>query len=272
MIPGRIFLGGILMRHCLALLFVLLASLVVSLVASSPVAALTFDIETELAGRFLSDGSAENDPSFQNYFVGHTAMAGDPFPYVEQRNFFIFDLPVTGEVIVSATLTLHLAPGSLFTDEAPGVPEIYELTSVPFPAIEVADVTNTPGENLPIYDSLGMSTPYASVPVLPADIPPGVPGDPNVDLVIPLSGLAVDDMNFAGAGLFSMGGRMGTHSFDSPAELDEIMFAFTDVEPTGFSLVPKPVLTIVTVPIPEPGTAVLLGLGLAGLAKRSRRG
>ncbi len=225
-------------------------------------------IDADLTGRFLDDGTAENDPTFQNYCIAHTALVGDPFPYVEQRNFFIFDLPVITDIIVSATLTLTLVPGSLFTDELPGVPEIYEPTSMPFARIEVADMTNTAGENMMIFASLGFATPYASVPVLPADIAPGVSGDPNTDLTFGLSPDALFDLNSAGAGLFAMGGRLGTHSFDDPGELDEILFGFTDVDPTGFSLVPKPVLTLETIPIPEPGTVVLLAVGLVGLSFR----
>lgn len=233
--------------------------------------AATITIDAELTGRFLSDGTAENDPSFQNYFVGHTALSGSPFPYVEQRNFFIFDIPVITEVIVSATLTLTLVPSGFISDELPGVPEIYELTSIPFLATDVADITNTSTENMMIFDTLGFATPYASVALLPGDIPPGVPGDPTTDLVLELSSFAVADLMGAGSGLFAMGGVMLTHSFDSPGELDEIMFGFTDVTPTGFSLVPKPVLTIETIPVPEPGTAVLLGFGLTWLARRRDR-
>jgi hypothetical protein len=65
-----------------------------------------------------------------------------------------------------------------------------------------------------------------------------------------------------------MGGRLGTHSLNDPGELDEILFGFTDVDPTGFSLVPKPVLTLETIPIPEPGTVILLAVGLVGLSFR----
>ena len=272
------------MRHLLQFLLVAILTL-----ASVAHAATVVEIESTQVGGFYDDGTADNDPVFQNYFVGHTSLAGTLFP--ERRNFFIFDLSAPSLAslpgpILSAVLLLPASPaGYISMDPA----EDYRLTGTPFDPMIIGDPMATPMVKSDIFDSLGsdMAPDYAEFTVDEDSFP--LLGEPAGEFVIPLSPAAVFDLNMSIGSLFAMGGRMTTHDFD---ELDEIIFAFSDViSPITGSLVDKPILSLTVedgtgppppppppppAPIPEPSTYLVFGglalcFGAAGWWRKRRK-
>ena len=198
---------------------------------------------------FFADGSLDNVPSFQNYFVGRGTVGGVTLS--ERRNFFIFELPelLEGETVVEATFSLylptHVSIPANFTD---GV-EIFLVTSSVFPADAIIDpeAAMVPPEE--IFATFGEDTFYGDFPVFHEDPPTG---DFPLETLIPLSPEAVEDIGAASGGLFVITGRMATYD-PEPAALDEAMYTLSDliVEgiPTGL---PMPFLSITT-------TTLLLG-------------
>ncbi|MBC7834301.1 MAG: hypothetical protein H7Y88_04270 [Phycisphaerales bacterium] len=216
------------------------------------------------SGNYAADGIGNiNSLGFQNYFVGYSS----PSAVAERRNFFIFPTaafePLT---ILSAELVLylpHFAPG-MTTDPgdgyiSPDPSEAYRLSATPFSAAEVGDPTNSPGESIPIWASLGTGPLAGAIEVFPTDM--------GTYLHIPLTALAVIGLNGAGPGSIVMGGRLTSLDPSRPMVLDELVFAFTDMPGSGMFTPPTLLLEVV----PAPAASLPLLCGAAALTARRRR-
>lgn len=229
----------------------------------------------------------DNDPTFQNYFMGRSTIGG--FTTSERRVFFLFDtaglaasIPA-GESITDVTISLELVPGGTsvlanFT----GDEEVVAFTSTSFTPGEILDPV---GAGIPledIWDTFGSSTPYGEFTIFG----PGSP-TPTTDgtKVISLGGAIPDLVDAVSTGgIFIVTAKLLTFdpgpigaSAPPPVDPYEYVFGLTDVVSPGGSLVPAPELTITTsasvpTPIPEPSSLVLASIGLmTGAAVRTRR-
>jgi hypothetical protein len=258
------------------------------LCAPPPSAGLELELVALQSGGFYADGSADNSPSFQNYFVGYGTSPGLPRT-PERRSFFVFELPPLpdGMFIGAATLTLRLPFGGLVFGAGPGVPGVDDiepdaeegfalgLLVVPLPVL--LSPALTPPEALGVFeliDALPLAAPMIFSPgmVLPD---PGDGGPPLVPIVLDDAGLAA--LHGAAGASIAFGGWMPSWSEDlrlSPSppplylESSELIFGFTDVH-----LMPllAPVLTLSLVAVPEPRALLLALAGVALLGWRARR-
>lgn len=240
----------------------------IGLLASSPIAlGDELVIDAYLTGGYQASGAFANSPAFQNYRVGHSPITTDP----ERRNFFLFDLSAYPALppgtITAASLKLYVpffAPGVTIDPGdgyiSPDPFEVYRLSATPFAADEIADPTNSVGEALAIYSTLGTGPLAGEVAISPAD--KGTFAD------IPLTPGAVMAINtFMGSGKIAMGGRVTTLSFIPP---DELLFGFTDL--IGPHMSGKtPHLSLTVVPGPS-GAALLAGASLVVVRRRRMPG
>lgn len=254
-------------------------------------------------------GKPTTAPTFANYHAGLSSgysPTGAPFPDKEVRNFFIFDWteivfalggPPPGEII-GATLHLYNPgdgvgdPGSDGMDGyvSPDASEDYLLSDIgaKTPA-EVMDHYDHPfggpysgtdesGDAMMVFDELASGPTFATVTMSSAD------DGTYVDLV--LSAIGIDYLNIdladfgsGGDDFVGFGGKVTTitpgqeEPGDTMAPIDdpdEEVFGFT--HPNGEGLpdtsATPPSLTLVFAP--EPGTGLLLGLGLALVGARRR--
>ncbi len=222
-------------------------------------------LEVKQTGGFYAGAAApDNDPAFQNYFVGYgTSPGGMRTP--ERRSFFWFDLSGVGGEIHSATLHLKLIFGGLVFGKGPGDPmagpvpsdpmETFQVGATPVPAGLVASPFLTPPMIAAVFDS------FDSMPIAPPlDFVMG--GMPPEDISISLDGTGLTLLEGAAGGDVVLTGWMPTWSFDGRMvgmppmffEGSELIFGFTDVH-AGFT---KPTLTIDFTPIPEASAALLL--------------
>jgi len=197
-----------------------------------------------------------------NYLVGDNG--GDLF-----RNFFVFDLSgldLTGQVVTGATLELtRFAASSI-------VPDFvfqYGLFDVDLAATSratlLADhalVMGTNAEGLAIYADLGSGASYGGLAVDP-DV-----GSSDDLLVFNLSAAALADIASAAGGSFAIGGAIT----NLPGDVATIHGGSGGAVAQP-PFVRDPGIQRLTIEyVPEPGSALLLGAGLAGLGfGRGRR-
>lgn len=161
-----------------------------------------------------------------------------------RRNYFSFDLSSVSGTVVSATLEVRRY------DTDPGA--TLELFDVSTSAVALAQrqiIDNA------IYNDLGTGTSYGSflaIAGLSEDI-----------MSFTLNAAALIDINATLGSFFSIGGQSS----------NGIHFGSSNEEPGNAGPTTNSIqqLVLVTVPIPEPGTLPLLGLGLAGIGFAQRR-
>jgi hypothetical protein len=188
---------------------------------------------------WYDDGDFHN-PDNGNYIAGLCCFGeGD-----QHRDFFVFDLSGVATPIAAARLRL-------FNPEAgfgsPDASETYTVFDVTTSIASLTDGTAT------AFADLGSGVVYGSLVMTALD------NGTLVEIVFNAAGVAA--INGALGGLFAVGGAVTT--IDANLDLDdEFVFGYTDIEDTR-------VLDLE--PVPEPGTLLLLGSGLAALRLRKRR-
>jgi len=224
-------------------------------------------------GGFYEGGGKNNDPSFQNYYVGYGTSAGPHSRTLERRSFFWFHVPSLDGPIVDATLTLKmLVSTSLIfgiTDD-PTVhdhTEEFQLGFTMAPKDKVIDPTIPTAEADAIFKSLDdhpIADPYVFTMDIMYDFPFAV--------IVHLNSDGIAWLHAHEGGDVVLSGWMPTWSYDDRKddtgewlEEDELLFGFSDVG----SLVPFPELTITTESVPEPATLVFVGL--VGIVASRRR-
>lgn len=241
-------------------------------IASAASHAAVITVDALQTGGFYADGSADNSPAFQNYFVGYgTSPGGDRTP--ERRDFFWFSLAGVTDTIVSATLHLKLVFGGLIFGKGPGDPagppvpddpfETYQLSGTPVPPLIVTSPVLTPAAGTIIFASF-ISGPTAAPYTFGGGAPPPPP-DGHIAIELNAGGLLFLNTHLGSDVVLT--GYMPTWTEDArpspsppPAffEASELIFGLTDV-PGG---VPVPFLTLRTAAVPEPASALLLLMAL----------
>jgi len=237
----------------------------------------------------------DNDPSFQNYFMGRSTLGplstADSTP--ERRAFFMFDMAgvlasiPAGHTISGVTIDLTLtAGGSAALANFSGGVETVEFTGTPFSEVEILDPVGTSTPTDSIWSTFGTSTPYGGFEI--TGTPPPGAAPPSADglmtlapdtYTIDLPGALPDLGTAIGAGgMFIVTARLASFDPDvigtsAPPATDpyEYVFGITDVASPSGSTVAPPVLTIST--IPEPSAFLLIALGgmTAAHIRRVRR-
>jgi len=88
----------------------------------------TFDVMATQVGGFFEDGTADNEPTFQNYYVGYSTLTKT----AERRNFFYFDLSGVTDTITEASFSLILPFGGFIPGAGDGGEEIFVMSGTPF--------------------------------------------------------------------------------------------------------------------------------------------
>jgi len=161
----------------------------------------------------------------------------------EIRNFFTFDLSSLSDAVVSATLRL-----TRFDYYSSADSEIYGLFDV---STDTAILNDTNGVNAAIYADLGTGVSYGEFEVFSTS-------DPNDVLTFVLNAAAIDAINAASGGWFSIGGVL--LSPGSPSQDVEGLFAGSHKD--------DGVQELVLEVIPEPATITLLAIGALLVRKR----
>jgi hypothetical protein len=206
-------------------------------------------------GRWSTDG--HNFNSTDAYSTGE-------FPGLSFRSFFTFDLSGLPGVVTSATLRVMRGFGSTSSEDI----QLF-LSDVTTPAV----ILNTSeGANQAIVDDLGSGESYGSF-TIPKGGPPWVG---NFEyLLLSLNGSALADINAAG-GFFSIGAMTGPPE-QSVFGAQSIFGGTGSSGPDATGKIYNSVVTYLdltiqpAVPISEPGTVGLLGLGILCLVLSGRR-
>jgi hypothetical protein len=109
-----------------------------------------------------------NAPSNSNYVIGWDALQG-----VDSRNFFVFDIPASTEVVVAAQLELYNPAGGFGSLDPTETITIYDV------ATSIADLDAGGTDRTDIFDDLGSGVIYGSKAVSAADV--------NTSIHIPLN-------------------------------------------------------------------------------------
>lgn len=211
---------------------------------ASAAPALTITIGASDSGWFNDAG--DHTANNENYSAGWTGN-------FQFRNFFVFDVTGLpgGETILSATLRAFNpedgVPTAAWTDgyDSPDASETYDLYDVTL--LTAGPASDQIGNTL-VYDDLGSGTLFGSVSASSADngefIEVGLNSDGRTAL-----GSAVG--NFVIGGLIT--------SLTETDGVEELVWGNT--HPPGQSPATRELVVVLT---PEPGTGLLLGLGLLG--------
>jgi hypothetical protein len=223
-----------------------LVAVAMALVFSSPAYAASFEFNTsETPFNPPSDnqgwwhsllGHSQNG----NYFVGRESQ------FAIFRNFFTFDLSSLSEPVVGARLEIQR-----FGSNSQDPTETYELFDV---ATGAATLNAFGPANAAIFDDLGTGSSYGAFVL-------AIGGNPADLLSFPLNNTAVNDINAAAGGFFSLGGALTSAPFFA---FDQTLFGASSS--SGIQR-----LVLETTAVPEASTWILLASGLGVLVCLRRR-
>ena len=227
-----------------------LVAVSIALVFSCPAYAATFEFNTsESPFHPPSDNqgwwhSLSGHSQNGNYFVGRESI------FAIFHNFFTFDLTSLSEPIVAARLEVQR-----FGSNSMDATETYELFDV---STDAATLNAFGPADAAIFDDLGSGNSYGAfvldIGANPADL-----------LSFPLNDAAVNDINAAAGGFFSLGGAITSAPFFA---FDQTLFGASSS--SGIQR-----LVVDTTAIPEPSAWALLATGLgvlAGIRRKKRKG
>ncbi len=239
-----------------------------------------FDLAAVQVGGFFSDGSVDNDPTDQNYYVGYSTSSS----IAERRNFFVFDTSGLTTDISAASLSLTLFDGGLiFGVDTPGIPPIFDatedfiLSGTPATSLEILEPMIDAPSAIGIWDTFGDPSEGIGAIGFAADEPVPIPPE-GLEIVIDLTAAGVMLINDSllgngGSGEVILTGRMLDVSILIPEpEMDELMFGFTDVIKDGLpATTDMPFLSLTEVP-ESSSAAWLMGLvATAAILNRRKR-
>ncbi len=173
-----------------------------------------------------------------NYFVGRESQAAI------LRNFFSFDLSLLSEPVVAASLEIRR-----FGSNSQDPTETYELFDV---STDAATLNAFGPANAGIFDDLGTGSSYGAFVV-------DIGGNPTDILHFSLNNTAVNDINAAAGGFFSLGGALTSAPFFA---FDQTLFGASSS---------SGIQRLVVKTIPEPTTWLLLATGLGTLVLLKHR-
>lgn len=239
------------------------------------------EVSAMQVGGILGDGSKDNLPSHQNYFVGYGSSSAPFSRSAERRSFFWFHLPTHTAPIMSAKLLLKMPfSESLIFGKGPGAPgpsvpldesESFQLGFTIAPKDVVIDPHLGVTETMALFDDMDahpIATPKTFFKDVPYEFPMGVEIDLDAAGISLLSGHSGADVVLTGS--------MPTWSFDdrlAPGGADwfekhELLFGHSEILAGA---VPVPTLSIEYAPVPEPATLTALALGGVFALRRRRR-
>jgi hypothetical protein len=194
---------------------------------------------------FWGSTFAGSDAS-SNYFVGESFQ---PTPAgAIRRNFFTFDLSSLSGTVVSATLEAARFNYAGFPGDPSETLGLFDVTT------DAATLNNNTGLNATIFADLGSGTSYGTFVVSSYTF------STTETLTFALNANAIADINAAAGGFFSIGGALLSFT---PGETSEGVFGQSQ-DSSGSASIQR--LIVETTAVPEPGTLILLGVGLASLA------
>lgn len=203
----------------------------------------TFNIDLNTSQRGWIDDTGLSEASNGNYIAG--AISG-----TEYRNYFTFDLSGLIGVVESATLTLDL-PASGFA--SPTGSEVFALSGVD------NAITGSISDGLSVFADLGDGSIYG------VSIIDGTESSVSISL----NSEFLSAINSGGGSSLSIGGALLSLSGSSTA--DEYAFAFSDSNQGSSAVSLALVVNASGSAVPEPSSAMLLGLTAAfGLVRRRR--
>ena len=241
---------------------------------TSEVKAATMEIGAKQVGGFFEDGSADNELTFQNYYVGYSTLSS----VAVRRSFFYFDLTSLTDPVVAAEFLITLPFGGLFFGgDGMGGFEVEDFIlsgTDPMLIGDILDDAVSMADGMTVWTGLG--DPMAAIGTSGFDpaSPPIVPTD-GLEIAIPIDASGIDLINMNLGGELMLSGRMLDVSPLLPVgEMDELIFGLADVVPMGGmagdpGTVPAPALSMTLVP--EPGSALFGMLGLMSFFTHRKR-
>jgi hypothetical protein len=218
-----------------------LATVAMLLVFSAPAYAASLEFNT-----FETPFNAPDDnQGWWHSILGHSQngnyIVGRESQFAIFHNFFTFDLSSLSDPIVAARLEIQR-----FSSNSLDPTETYELFDV---STDAATLNAFGPANAAIFNDLGTGNSYGAfvldIGANPADL-----------LSFPLNNTAVNDINAAAGGFFSVGGVVTSAPFFA---FDQTLFGAS-----GSSGIQR--LVVETTAVPEPSMWVLLATGLGVMA------